>query len=70
MTGPTRLAPTAPFRGAEALGAPSLNRQIRRVIAGAGGAVDGRHGTVATRHDKLAVRHEAAVQIAAIDDWL
>lgn len=29
-----------------------------------------RHGTVATRRDKLAVRYEAAVQIAAIDDWL
>jgi transposase len=29
-----------------------------------------RHRAVATRYDKLAVRYEAAVQIAAINDWL
>lgn len=28
------------------------------------------HRAVATRYDKLAVRYEAAVQIAAINDWL
>ncbi|WP_328794763.1 IS5 family transposase, partial [Herbidospora solisilvae] len=29
-----------------------------------------RHRAIATRYDKLAVRYEAAVQIAAINDWL
>jgi transposase len=29
-----------------------------------------RHRAVATRYDKLAVRFEAAVHVAAIDEWL
>ncbi|GAA2067147.1 hypothetical protein GCM10009801_14240 [Streptomyces albiaxialis] len=29
-----------------------------------------RHRAVATRYDKLAVRYEAAVPVAAIDEWL
>jgi transposase len=29
-----------------------------------------RHRAVATRYDKLAVRYEAAVHIAAINEWL
>ncbi|GAB2580714.1 hypothetical protein GCM10027168_11920 [Streptomyces capparidis] len=29
-----------------------------------------RHRAVATRHDKLAVRYEAAVLVAAINEWL
>ncbi len=29
-----------------------------------------RHRGVATRYDKLAVRYEAAVHVAAINEWL
>jgi transposase len=55
----TTRPPTGARRDPRAAGHPPLNKEI-----------DKQRHVVATRSDKLAVRYEAAVTIAAIDEWL